>query len=218
MESARNLRLVAVLAALLVVLVGVWVATRPKQREPVQKVTQVSLTKGEVSITLTREGAMMVRTPEGLFEQQWDQERVRAFFARFESEDFSQFEQYQETNTGYILRIVGEDGTERTVYFPFLGIPLPDPVRDLVEILEEVTSGEGLPSPTPFPTTSFQPTQPPVPTATPTTGGRPAASPTPIPRVGGGGGGGDPRLPFVCEFLDPEIWPNILSEVVCTPQ
>ena len=89
MESARGWRLAAVFIALLVLIVGVWMATRSRQQKPQTKVNEVTLTRGDVSITVTREGAMTVRTPEGLFEQQWDEQRVRAFFAQFESEDFS---------------------------------------------------------------------------------------------------------------------------------
>ena len=217
-ESARGWRLAAVFIALLVLIVGVWMATRSRQQKPQTKVNEVTLTRGDVSITVTREGAMTVRTPEGLFEQQWDEQRVRAFFAQFESEDFSRFRRFDETTEGYMLTLVSDGGQRTTFVVPFLDIPIPPSVEELIKVLEEVTSGGGLPSPTPFPTVGFWPTQPPFPTPTQMPFYQPLPTPTPTPTQGGSSGGTDPRQPFTCSFSDPTIRPDVLSETVCTPE
>lgn len=221
--SGRIFKLLGIGLAFGMIVVGVWfaVASRRPQKEP-RRIREITLTREEVSITLIREGMLTVRIPEGVFQQQWDDERVAAFFTKFESEDFSAFEQYGEDTEGYILTYTTEAGEEFTFIVPFLDIPIPEVIEELIETLEQLD--DVLPTPTPTPEELIPNLRPspyiPTPTPTPTPYWPPTPTPSPPWSDDEGDYGGKPDyyIPFVCEFIDPGIKPNILSETVCTPQ
>lgn len=222
-DSGKLLRLVGIAVVVAVLLVAAWFLFGSRREKPVEpsQIQEVTLTRGDTSITLTRGGTLTVRVPEGVFQQQWDEERVRAFFAQFEAQDFTPFEAYGEETDGYILTIVTADGEQKTYVLPFLGVPLPEVVEEFIETLEELSSAVPTPTltPTPIPTPIvFLPTPTPIPTLVPTV--PPAPTPTPTPSGGDGGTGGlaSHEQPFECQFTDPDIKPDILSETVCTPE
>jgi hypothetical protein len=222
-DSGRIFKLVGVGLIIAIVLVGVFlaVASRKPKTEP-SRIKEVTLTKEDVSITLNRGGTLTVRIPEGVFQQQWDDKEVAAFFARFEQTDFSGFMKYGEKTEGYTLTYTTEGGEQFTFTVPSLDIPIPEVIEELIETLEELEDALPTPTPTPEPVTPT-PTPPfysPTPTPTPTPASPLVPTPTPTPSGGGGDGGGIPPYmqPFECEYADPEIEPFIISETVCTPQ
>lgn len=212
-DAGRLLRLVGIALVIAVVLVGAWLflMARKTPAPVLPKIQEVTLTQGERSITVKRSGTIIVRIPEGVFQQQWDEERVAEFFARFESQDFSGFAKFGPEEQGYIVKIVASDGSESIYYLPLLDVPLPQVVQELVEALEEVS--QVMPTPTPIPTpTPYLPFPTPTPTRVPTLPPPPVATPTPS----GGGGGGVVQKLFECDFTDPQSLPDILSQTVCT--
>lgn len=229
-DSGRLLRLVGIALVIAVVLVGAWLflMARKTPAPVLPKIQEVTLTQGERSITVKRSGTIIVRIPEGVFQQQWDEERVAAFFAQFESDDLAAFSAVHPSVEGYLLTVRMTDGSEVTYIVPFaLDVPLPGSVAQLIETFEELSAAYQIPSapsPTPTPPFSFpSPTLPqiqPTPTAFPTFT-PPVPTPTPQPQQSGGWWrwrDAPYAQTFVCEFLDPDIWPNVLSEVLCTPE
>ena len=205
---------------MVVVLVGVMAAMRGRKPEVApEQIDKVTLQRGEKSITLTRQGTLTVKVPEGTFQQQWNEERVRAFFTQFESEDFSRFEETASTDTvveGYVLTITREDGSSSTYIIPISIIDIPEVIEELIETFEEVTSNVPTLTPTAVPTQPqyyYQPTS--IPTQPPIV--YPTLTPTRAPD-GGNGTGGSEQQQFECEFYDPEKNPDIISETVCTPE
>lgn len=221
--SGRLIKLVGIGLAIGVVLIGARLLVVRQKPEPEPKrIQEVTIAREDTSITLTREGTLTVRIPEGIFQQQWDDERVAAFFAKFESEDFSAFAQYGEEVEGYTITYTTYGGEVVRFTVPFIDIPIPEALEELIETLEELKDAFPTPTPTPgkiMPKPTLPPYRP-TPTPTPT----PFKFPTPTPTPPGGGDGGDYGgwpdyyIPFVCEFINPEIRPDILSETVCTPQ
>ena len=218
-DSGRRLRLVGIGLIIAVVVIGVWIfllaRRNPAQQEPF--IQEVAVSRGDTSITLNRQGTLLVRIPEGVFQQQWDEERVAAFFARFEGQDFSAYSAYDEHIDGYFLTLTNSDGKTVTVLIPIGDMTIPDVVEELVRTLEAIISSTPTPTPSPIPIpTVFHPSPTPTPTPTPAPG---VPTPTPTPSGGTGGGAEPPyKIPFVCDFLGPEILPDIISETVCTPQ
>lgn len=215
-ESGKGLRLVGIGVVIAVVLIGAWIlllAKRaPKPQEPF--IQEVTVSRGDTSITLNRQGTLLVRIPEGVFQQQWDEERVAAFFARFESADLSAFALYDETTDGYAVLVTSSSGEQSTFYLPFGDVSIPDPIEELIETLEEIIENAPLPTPTPTPTPApVFPTPTPMPIPTPTP---PPFAPTPTPTPSGGGGEETVQKLFECDFSDPESIPDILSQTVCT--
>lgn len=213
-QAGRPWKLLGVGMAVLLVLVGIWLllSGRRQPPAPVAQIQEVTLTQGERSITLNRGGTLTVRIPEGVFQQQWDEEKVAAFFAKFESQDWSAFSIYGEETEGYRLSIVSSDGTVRTVVVPFLDVPLPEVVAQLATTLTEISEVASAPTPTPTPR-AFVSLPTPVPTTLPTQWPTPGPTPTPIPR---GDGGGFVQRFFECDFTEPASLPDILSQTVCT--
>lgn len=207
--------------AVVFLLVGISMAISNRSRKTggAGSISEITVTKGDTSISLNRQGVLTVKIPEGTFQQQWSENKTAHFFAQFEGENFSKFEGLGPEEGGYVLTIVTADGVTITIYLPYSGIDIPDVVEDLIETLEEIIESGGAPTPTPeySGSVTITPTQSPLfPTSTPTPviGG---ATPTPTP-IDGGGQQEAYEIPFVCEFLDPEIRPDILSETLCTPQ
>ena len=215
-DSGRRLRLVGIGLIIAVVVIGVWIfllaRRNPAQQEPF--IQEVAVSRGDTSITLNRQGTLLVRIPEGVFQQQWDEERVAAFFARFEGQDFSTYRAYDEHIDGYFLTLTNSDGKTITVLIPIGDVTIPDVVEELVRILEEII--ENAPEPAPTPTPTPRPIFPtPTPTPTPTHPPPPFV-PTPTPTPSGGGGEETVEKLFECDFSDPESIPDVLSQTVCT--
>jgi hypothetical protein len=213
----KRLYITSILFFLLIFVSGVWFAFfRKTTVEETPQVTEVTIERGEVSMTLNREGLLTVRIPEGVFQQQWSEERVVEFFSRFESEDLSKFEQPTLGEEGYVLTITTSDGRVITYYITDFSIPLPEIIEELIELLEDVSTITPTPIPTALPTSST-PISVPSPTAPPT-----LPTPTPTQPASGGGNGGNggeqTQQPFECDFYDPDQNPDIISETVCTPE
>lgn len=214
-DRGRLLRIGLIGIAVFIVFIGVWFGFIRKSAEPEdQSITEITLERGDASMTLTRGGTLTVRIPEGVFQQQWDEERVRAFFSRFESEDFSQFSIYGQDVEGYVLTITRGDGSQVSYVIPFFefDIPLPDVIEELIDILEEITTISLTPTSVAFPT-SFIPTYGAGPSPT-----VPVPPSTPIPTQPPSGGGPQTQQPFECDFFDPNLKPDIISETACTPE
>jgi hypothetical protein len=218
-DSNRRLRLVGIGLVVGLVIIGIWIFISIR-RSPAQItpfVQEVSLKRGDTSLTLNRQGTLTVTIPEGVFQQQWDEERVAAFFARFEGQDFSAYRAYDEHVDGYFLTLTNSDGKSLTVLIPIGDVTIPDVVEELVQTLEEIISSTPTPTPTPIPIpTVYHPSPTPTPTPTPAPG---VPTPTPTPSGGTGAEAEPPyKIPFVCDFLGPDILPDIISETVCTPE
>jgi hypothetical protein len=184
-----------VVGILLVLLMVAFEASRTQTDEK-PAIQRVTLQSGDSSVTVRRSGSVTMRLPQGVFQQQWDEQRVREFFARFTGEDFTAFAAFGDESEGYLLTIVTEDGQEQTYVLPFLDVPIPEVVEELIEALEEFAQAVPTPMPTPTPT--------PV-----------VLFPTPTPAPSGDGGGVIQKL-FECDFSDPESAANVLSQTVCT--
>ena len=213
----------AVIVVLILAGIGIWFGFFKK--EPIEEamIQEVTVTKEDTSITINREGTMTVRNKYGLFQQQWDDDKVADFFARFEAIDFSRYS--QDCAVGlYCLTLTLGDGSTVSYSIPYFDGDLPDVIEEIIEDLEELD--DVIPTPTPTPTSGASPTSAPTirPTVTPTPvpTNPPGYTPIPTPTRGAGGGGGedlpDYWIPFECDFLDPNLRPDILSETVCTPQ
>lgn len=214
-----NLKLVVIGGLVLLVIVGgivglVW--SRQKGKE-VEEIEQITVQKGDAKITLSKDGLLTVRIPEGIFQQQWDQRRVKELFERFKNQDFSGLKNYvegQDVGDGYVFTITTADGRQVSFIVNVGDISIPDVIGEIIEEFEEVVEV----TPTPIPTvrpTSYFPTSYPTPTPFPT-----YSFPTPIPtRPSSGDGGGTGGVEhFECEFYDPEANSDIISETVCTPE
>lgn len=214
-DSGRMLRFLGIGLAIGIVVVAVWIGLMNRQPEQQQnKVKEVTIAREDMSITITRGGTLTVKIPEGTFQQQWDEERVAAFFAKFELEDFSVFAAYGDEVEGYTLTYTTESGEQFSFVLPFFDIPIPEVIEELVEALEEISGAVPTPIPTPTPTPIpiySYPTPTPIPTPTPYI----PPQPTPTPGPSNGDGDTGQKL-FECEFTDPDVAPNILSQTICT--
>lgn len=216
--KGKQWRWIFLVIAGVLLIVGIWFAfsRRGVEEEAAKRIEQVTLEKGEKSVTLTREGTLTVRIPEGIFQQQWDEDKVAAFFSRFENEDFSQFNRPTLDDEIYVLTVITADGEVATYIIPIFDLEIPEIIEELIETLEEIVSVilEATPTPTMFPTPAQTYTRP---SPTPTTTSFVFPSPT-LPPQTGGGNGGTQQKQFECEFYDPEANPDIISETVCTPE
>ena len=215
-DSARIYKLLGIGLVVGLVIIGIWIFISIR-RSPAQTtpfVQEVSLKRGDTSLTLNRQGTLTVTIPEGIFQQQWDEERVAAFFARFEGQDFSAYRAYDEHIDGYFLTLTNSDGKTVTVLIPIGDVTIPDTVEELIQTLEKII--ENAPEPPPTPTPTPRPIFPtPTPTPTPTHPPPPFV-PTPTPTPSGGGGEETVEKLFECDFSDPESIPDVLSQTVCT--
>ncbi len=222
-ESRKPLVIIITLVAIVFLLVGIWYAFLREKPIVDPGISEITMTKENASITLNKEGTLIVRNKYGLFQQQWDEDRVEDFFSRFGKTNLSSLSQQCEID-GYCLTVTLADGSEVTYYIPFDDGSLPDVIEELIETLEELD--DVIPSPTPTPEVSVSPDPTPPFGSSPTP--TPNPTPTPIGSAGGGGDGDgdgdedgdgppDYSIPFICDFLDPNIKPNILSETLCTP-
>jgi hypothetical protein len=213
---------VGVAVVFLLVGIGLAISSRAKRVSDIGNIDEITVSKGGSSISLNRKGVLTVKIPEGTFQQQWDERRTADFFSKFEKQDFSRFSSFGPEEGGYVLTIVTGDGQTITLYLPSIGVDIPDEVEELIEELEDIEDSVAEPTPTPeyFGSVTMTPTPPPIfPTSTPTPASGGELTPTPTPSQGSGSyQDEDYLIPFVCEFLDPEIRPDILSETLCTPQ
>lgn len=217
---------VAVIMGLSAVLGGLLFIRQKQDAVERQRIVEIKLEREEASITLTRDGTLTVEIPEGIFQQQWDESEVNAFFAQFENQDLGRYAEPEAGFEGYFLTVKTGDNRQVIYFIPFLGIEIPQVVERLIGTLEEIVKGSLRPTPKPTGyTLTTTPTSTPFlyyPTAVPTQNpGGLRLSPTPVPtgEVSGGTGGNEAyKIPFECGFSDPNIRQNVLSETVCTPK
>ena len=202
-------------------------APRPTSPANATKLKEVVLQNDQAKLRIQRNGVVEITTADRTVFQFWDQERVNRLFALLERTDWSGFSsRLKPGEKGYLLTLTTEAGTFMVAIADNSPI-IPDVVKELITILDEVVGGLG-PSPTPGP--SFLPLLPsPSPSALPKVSPSPSpsalvsprpssASPTPTPTLppGGGGSGDNSRyVPFVCRYTGTTAKVRVLSETLC---
>lgn len=201
-------------------------APKPAVVNKGSKVKEIILQNDRAKLRIQRNGVVEITTPERTVFQFWDQERVNRLFLLLEQTDWSGFSsRLKPGEKGYLLTLTTDAGTI-TVAITDNSPIIPDVVKELIIILDEVVGGLG-PSPTPGPSSlpltpspspSALPIVSPSPSPAPLVSPQPSSAspnPTPTPPPGGGSGDNSRYVPFVCQYTGTTAKVRILSETLC---
>ncbi len=213
---------------LLTIFGGMLFAGAPKST-PVAKtgrIREIVLQNDQAKLRIQRNGVVEITTPERTVFQFWDQDRVNRLFSLLEKTNWSGYaSRLKPGQRGYLLTITTEGGTIIVAIADDSPV-VPEVVKELIDILEEVTEGlDPLPTPgpslwpvVPSPSPSPKPSTVPAPSPSPRVSPRPSsASPTPTPTPPAGGGSGDNSryVPFICTYTGTTAKVRVLSETLC---